>query len=85
MDNKYMLISVCDREILTEIFSTFAEAQACMHKEMEEWTNIESEIFQNTEYEESDFGFGEWSAWANGRCDYNRRIICIGLEGEEND
>lgn len=83
MDNKYILISVCDREILTEVFNSLAEAQTCMYKEMMEWANIDPGAFHSVEYEESDFGFGEWSAWANGRCDYDWRIICIG--GETND
>ncbi len=78
MGNKYMLISVCDREILTEVFNSLEDAQNCMHKEMTEWANVDPESFHNMEYEESDFGFGEWSAWANGRCDYDWYIACIG-------
>lgn len=31
---KYMLISVCDREILTEQFDTKEEAQETMHREL---------------------------------------------------
>lgn len=32
MAKKYMLISVCDREILTEQFNTKKEAQEAMHR-----------------------------------------------------
>lgn len=60
MDNKYILISVCDREILTEVFNTLAEAQACMHKEMIEWVSIapECSIARNMKKAISDLASG---------------------------
>lgn len=86
MDNIYILISVCDREILTETFKSLHTAQKQMHKEMIEWAGVDSEVFSNIEYEDVDFnfGFGEIEAWANtNNCDYDWRIISIG--GNEND
>lgn len=65
MAKKYMLISVCDREILTEQFDTKEEAQETMHREMIEQGKVSEGIFNNEEYEDYDCGFGEYSAWAN--------------------
>ena len=65
MAKKYMLISVCDREILTEQFDTKEEAQETMHREMIEQGKAPEDIFAEKEYEDDDYGFGEDSAWAN--------------------
>lgn len=62
---KFMLISVCDREILTEIFPTLAEAQDMMHEEMCQWGRVPKEIFLEKEYDDGNCGFGEWSGYAN--------------------
>lgn len=70
MDNQYMLITVCDREILTERFSTKKEAQKIMHREMVKWGNVPRDIFENEEYEDQSCGFGEYSAWANDGIDH---------------
>lgn len=64
MNDKYMLISVCDREILTEKFETLELAQETMHKEMIEQGKVPEEIFENDEYEDTEGGFGEYCAWA---------------------
>lgn len=63
--DKYMLISVCDREILTEKFETLELAQQTMHKEMIERGKVPEGIFKNDTYEDGDCGFGKYSAWAN--------------------
>lgn len=83
MGSVYILISVCDREILIETFKTHLHAQKQMHNEMVEWANLDPSIFSNAEFETDDFGFGEWSAWANGKHEYDWRICCIG--GEDYD
>lgn len=75
----YVLISVCDREILAETFKSLPEAQQQMHNEMSEWADVDPMVFSNNnEYEDDDFGFGEWSAWANTNSDFDWRILCIG-------
>lgn len=65
MAKEYMLISVCDRDILTERFNTKEEAQESMHSEMIEWGKVPKEVFSEEEYDDGDFGFGEYSAYVN--------------------
>lgn len=76
----YMLISVCDREILTEQFDTLQEAHETMHREMVELGRVPEHIFDNVEYEDSDYGFGKWSAYANdgvNHADYDWLIVSL--------
>ena len=64
--NRYMLISVCERDIMTEIFDSKEKAQTTMHEEMVKWGKVPEEIFQEEiEYDDGDCGFGEWSAYVN--------------------
>ena len=65
MGKKYMLISVCDREIFTEQFDSLKEAQDMMHKEMIEQGKVPEEIFNEQEYDDGNCGFGEYSAYVN--------------------
>lgn len=76
---KYLLISVCDREILTESFSSLKEAQDAMHNEMIATGAVPSDIFTANEYEdrENDFGFGEYCAYVNCT-ESDWRIVPIG-------
>ena len=69
-EQRYLLVSVCDREFLTEQFTSLREAQDAMHQEMIEWGRVPREEFDGCETTEdsketSDYGFGKWSAWAN--------------------
>lgn len=90
MDNKveqekFMLISVAGREIMTELFDTPEEAQACMHKEMMEWGKVPERVFDDyDEFDDSyDYGFGEDCGWANDGVnheDYDWRIIYLDEE-----
>ena len=74
---KYMLISVCERDIYTETFSTFEDAHNQMMKEFKEqfdkcfddetWNEITSE---NEFYESQNFEFGPMKAWSNIDFDY---------------
>lgn len=76
----YMLISVCDREILTEQFSTLQEAQETMHREMIEQGRVPEEIFDHGEYEDTECGFGDWCAWANdgvNHADFDWLIVSL--------
>lgn len=78
--NKYILISVHDREILTEIFNTQKEAQEAMHKEMVEWGKVPEGIFQEEEYDDGDCGFCSYQAYANdgnNHTDYDWLIVEI--------
>lgn len=80
MAKKYMLISVCDREILTEQFDTKEEVQETMHREMIEQGKVPEDIFDNEEYEDGDCGFGEYSAWANdglNHSDFDWLIVAL--------
>lgn len=82
---RFMLISVCDREILTELFDTVEEAREAMHREMVEQGKVPDDIFNNTEYEDSDYGFGEWSAYANdgvNHADFDWLIVNLEYMGE---
>lgn len=80
MANKYMLISVCDREIFTEQFDTIEKAQETMHKEMIEQGKVPKDIFLEEECEESDYGFDSYCAWANdgvNHADYDWLIVAL--------
>lgn len=80
MDKKYMLISVCDREILTEQFDTKKEAQETMYREMIERGKVSEDIFSEKEYEGDNCGFGEYCAWANdgiNHADFDWLIVAL--------
>ena len=75
---KYMLISVCDREILVEQFDTYEEAFEQMKKEMIDFGRVAEEIFEETLYEDYDCGFGPYCGYANdgnNHGDYDWRIV----------
>lgn len=77
---RYMLISVCDREILTEIFDTKKEAQETMHEEMVKWGKVPEDIFRLEEYDDGDCGFCSYQAYANdgnNHADYDWLIVEI--------
>lgn len=78
--SRFILISVCDREIMTEIFDSYEEAVVQRNKEMVEWARVPEEAFSDEEYEESDFGYGKYQAWANDRCDYDWLIVEVPME-----
>lgn len=74
----YMLISVCEREIVTKQFDTLEEAQKQMISELKyefdkyddykiTWDEIENEDSFECDY----FGFGAGWAWSNLDDDYN--------------
>lgn len=80
MAKKYMLISVCDREILTEEFDTIQKAQETMHEEMIKQGKVPKDIFTQEEYEEGDYGFNDYCAWANdgvNHADYDWLIVAL--------
>lgn len=76
---KFMLISVADREILTERFTSLKDAQAQMHTEMIQWGRVQEEIFEAEEYDGGyDYGFSELGGWANdgiNHADYDWLIV----------
>lgn len=78
--DKYMLISVRGREILTEKFKTLELAQQTMHKEMIEQGKVPEEVFENDTYEDCECGFGKYSAWANdglNHADFDWLIVSL--------
>ena len=81
MAKRYMLISVCDREILTEQFDTKEEAQETMHREMVEQGRVPEDIFlEGEEYDDGNCGFGEYSAYANegvNHADFDWLIVSL--------
>lgn len=76
-DEQWVLVSVCDREILVEVFDTYEEARETRDREMIEWASVPDDVFGKDEYEESDFGYGGYQAWANDRSDYDWLIFCL--------
>ena len=62
---KFMLISVCERNILTEIFDTKKEAQKAMHEEMKIQGKISEEIFQEEEFDDGSCGFCSYQGYVN--------------------
>ena len=78
----YMLISVFEREILTEQFDTLEEAHARMMEELKEdfdkddWDEVANETLCD-DYE--DFGFGIDWAWSNldDDCNCDWKIVEI--------
>ena len=84
--SKFILISVCDREIMTEVFDSYEEARAQRNREMIEWARVPEEAFHDGAEErekiddEDSFGYGKFEAWANDRCDYDWLIAEIPME-----
>lgn len=78
---KYMLITVAEREIMTEQFDTFNEARARMMKELCECGNIDPTDCTEEESEcNSDFGYCKWNAYVNdgvNHGNYDWRIVKI--------
>ena len=80
MEDKFMLISVCDREILTERFQTMEDAQRKMHEEMVQWGKVPEEIFEyGEEYDVAySYGFHKFGGYANdgmNHADYDWLIV----------
>lgn len=67
-EKRYMLISVGDREILTEIFPTKLEAQEQMHREMIQYGNVPEDFFNSAEENElpCEYAYGPDCAYSNG-------------------
>ena len=77
----YMLITVCEREIMTEQFPSLECAQKCMHKEMTEFGDVPEDIFDNEEYDD-----GKYSAYVNdgvNHSNYDWSIVSIGEINED--
>ena len=61
----YMLISVREREILTEKFPSLKAAQKAMHEEMRIQGKISEEIFQEEEFDDGSCGFCSYQGYVN--------------------
>ena len=83
--SKFILISVCDREIMTEVFDSYEEARAQRNKEMVEWAHVPEDVFWDgeEEYEDDGFAYGKYEAYANGRCDFDWLIVEIPTDKTE--
>lgn len=88
--SKFILISVCDREIMTEVFDSYEEAHTQRNKEMVEWAHVPPECVSldgEAEYEDDSFGYGKYEAWARVECDiefhdYDWLIVEVPMEEE---
>lgn len=85
---QYMLISVFEREILTEKFDSFEEAHAQMMEEFFQYGELDPQEFTDEEYQSYDgeYGYGRWSAYVNDGVNsdnYDWLIVYIGDDREE--
>lgn len=82
---KYMLVSVCDREILIETFDTMEEGERQMKKEMEE-AGIPSQMLNAyKEYEEAyEYAFYKNGGYYNGRYEWDWLLTAIPETEESN-
>lgn len=80
MEKKYMLISVCERDIMVERFDTLEEARQAMRDEMIDWGNVSEEIFAEDHYEDDDCAFNGMSAYVTDGANHNNLdwlIVCL--------
>lgn len=88
---KYMLITVCEREIMTEIFDSLEPALETRKEEMlNAWYGEDDEIREalenNDEYDGGgDFAFDEWRAFVNGRDNWDWAIVELPENDEKED
>ena len=71
--NKYMLISVCEREIMTDLFENFQDARKTMLKELysqAKENDVEVDTTQVLVDDEELYGYGNDWAWSNVDDDY---------------
>ena len=64
---RYILITVIDREILTEVFPTLEDAQMAMHSEMIKVGRVPEDVFDCDAKEDADEGwaYGPYEAYSN--------------------
>lgn len=89
MKNTYMLITVVERTIATEQFTTFRKAWDTMvrelgedivkHTEMtqQEWEEV---CEQNDYFGTEKFEYGKFSAWSNLDEEYKKDWLIVGLD-----
>ncbi len=79
MAKNYMLITVEDREIMTEQFDTVEAAREVMHEEMKMWCGIPQEIFDAypEEYCCDDFAYGAAGGFAQGEKELDWSIVAL--------
>lgn len=88
-EKRFMLITVCDREISTEIFPKFDDARKEMKTQFMECFNVTHFVsmqddddidFEKDCYSDDDYGWGKTSAWYNegpNHADYDWKIVEI--------
>lgn len=63
---RYMLVTVIEREILTEIFDTYDDAYKTMLNELQQYGGIQGEHLNADEAEAPDsWGYCKWNAYLN--------------------
>lgn len=75
---KYIVINVCDREIMyVGIADTPTEATEIMKSDFMEifLEHYEEEDFENGNYRADEWELNETEAWLNGRMNYDWRIV----------
>ena len=83
----WMLITVREREIMTEQFETYEDARETMLQELkyefnrgyneEDWDAV---IKNNSTCIFDDFGFDKWSAWSNIDDNWNHDWAIVGID-----
>lgn len=77
---KCMLITVIDREILSEQFETKEEAHHQMISELASYASIDEATLTEVEYDDGEMGYGEDCAYLNdgpNHDNYDWRIIAL--------
>lgn len=78
-DKKYMLITVVNREVMTEQFDSFKKAHDTMLEELSIYGRIDKKFFTSEEVESPDnWGYCRWNAYVNNGVnheDYDWSII----------
>lgn len=74
----WILVSVCDRDIIVEKFNTYEDAYKTMKHDLDQALEFDSESESDQEingiYAEEDFYIRDLYAWANLRHDYDWTI-----------
>lgn len=80
---KYMLITVIEREILTERFETYDDAKSAMLDEFWVYSDFDDyDFLKEEEYEadDGDYGFSKYGGWLNdGKDHYNYDWLIVAL------
>ena len=74
----YLLVTVAERDIMTERFDSFSEAHNQMLQELSDFGRVDDSLLVADEYDNGEFGYSKDSAYANdgvNHDNYDWRII----------